>query len=208
MAKQSNLPMDPLDYWRLCDQLSIIQAALLIAGCDPSVNAAYIEHWEVEKRPPAYEAAKAAIVGALRWGDIKGEVVHHEGDGSQSEIARSIDLCRSCVDVAALKKWLAARGIKSGSFFPRVGDTPDYLNSSHPRYAPKLAAAVNAWLAVQSESLLGTSPKKALTKWLQENAADYDLSDKNGKPIEQGIDDAAKVANWQPGGGAPKTPGG
>ena len=29
--------MDPLDYWRLCNELSVIQAALLIVGVDPSI---------------------------------------------------------------------------------------------------------------------------------------------------------------------------
>ena len=28
--------MDVFDYWRLCDQLSVVQAALLIVGEDPS----------------------------------------------------------------------------------------------------------------------------------------------------------------------------
>ena len=45
--------MEGLDYWRLCDELSVIQAALLIAGCDPSSDANYIEGWAPEKRPPA-----------------------------------------------------------------------------------------------------------------------------------------------------------
>jgi hypothetical protein len=47
-----------------------------------------------------------------------------------------------------------------------------------------------------------------LLKWLREHAADFGLSDEDGKPNETGIEEAAKVANWQPGGGAPKTPGG
>ena len=44
-------------------------------------------------------------------------------------------------------------------------------------------------------------------KWLRENGADFGLSDEEGKPNELGIEECAKVANWQPGGGAPKTPG-
>jgi len=35
--------MEGLDYWRLNDELSIIQAALLIAGEDPSATAPYVE---------------------------------------------------------------------------------------------------------------------------------------------------------------------
>ena len=28
--------MDGLDFWRLCDDFTIVQAALLMVGCDPS----------------------------------------------------------------------------------------------------------------------------------------------------------------------------
>lgn len=56
------------------------------------------------------------------------------------------------------------------------------------------------------DDLKGKSPKQALSKWLREHAAEFGLSDEEGKPNETGIEEAAKVANWQPGGGAPKTP--
>jgi hypothetical protein len=45
-------------------------------------------------------------------------------------------------------------------------------------------------------------------KWLREHAAKFGMTDDDGKPNETGIEEAAKVANWQPTGGAPKTPGG
>ena len=109
------------------------------------------------------------------------------------------------VRVDALRQWLAGRGIKTGFFFPTDVESPDYLNPQHPRYAPKLAAAVRAWLAVDDPK--GKHPKTALVKWLREHGADYALSDDEGKPNELGIEECAKVANWQPGGGAPKTPG-
>ena len=41
-------------------------------------------------------------------------------------------------------------------------------------------------------------------KWLREHAANYKLSDEEGKPNETGIEECAKVANWQDKGGAPK----
>ena len=69
-------------------------------------------------------------------------------------------------------------------------------------------AAVLAWRATENESAIGgKSPKQALMKWLREHAADFGLTDEDGKPNETGIEEAAKVANWQPMGGAPKTPG-
>ena len=205
--------MESLDYWRLCDELSVIQAALLIAGCDPSSDASYIEGWDAEKRPLGYEAAKTAISNALRRGAITGQLIkiyEHDINGNTCGVIEdSIDLASSRIEVDSLREWLAGRGLKTGFFFPEERDFGDYLDPRHPRYAPKLAAAVRAWLATESESAIGgKSPKQALAKWLREHAADFGLTDEDGKPNETGIEEAAKVANWQPTGGAPKTPGG
>jgi hypothetical protein len=106
-----------------------------------------------------------------------------------------------------LVQWLSSRGIKDGFFFPSdtaTSDTPDYLDPNAPRYANKLAAAVHAWQAVTDSGKI--SPKKALEKWLREHAAMYGMTDEDGNPVNQAIEDCSKVANWQPGGGAPKTP--
>jgi hypothetical protein len=50
------------------------------------------------------------------------------------------------VTVDDVRGWLASRGVKTGFFFRDATDAPDYLNPKHPRYAPGLAAAVNAWV--------------------------------------------------------------
>lgn len=109
------------------------------------------------------------------------------------------------VAVSDLRAWLEAAGIRTGFFFPAATDAPDYLDPKNPRYAPKLAAAVRAWQSVTDAG--GKHPKQALAKWLREHAAEFGMTDDEGKPNETGIEEAAKVANWQPGGGAPKTPG-
>ncbi|MFZ1445496.1 MAG: hypothetical protein WAS49_08480 [Candidatus Dechloromonas phosphoritropha] len=200
--------MESLDYWRLCDELSIIQAALLLVECDPGSNG-YVENWEMHERPHGYEAAKTAITNTFRRGTIKGRLIpiyEYDINGNQcGAIDDSINLVESRVDVESLRQWLATRGIRTGFFFPAATDAPDYLDPKNPRYAPKLAAAVRAWLAVTN--LNGKTPKQALAKWLREHAAEFGMTDDEGKPNETGIEEAAKVANWQPGGGAPKTPG-
>jgi hypothetical protein len=204
--------MEDLDYWRLCDELSIVQAALLIAGRAPSSDAAYIEGWEAEKRPLGYEAAKTAISNALRRGAISGKVIpiyEYDINGNEcGEVVDSIDFAKSRIEVESLRTWLAGRGLKTGFFFPEPRAPQDYLDPSHPRYAPKLAAAVLAWQATGNEATIsGKSPKQALMKWLREHAAEFGMTDDDGKPNDTGIEEAAKVANWQPTGGAPKTPG-
>ena len=203
--------MESLDYWRLCDELTVIQAALLIVGEDPSSTQSYVENWSPEKRPEGYEAAKSAISNELKRDSIKGKLIPESEDDSYGNVIGyiddTIDIATSIVEVKSLRDWLLKRGFKSGFFSPDTYGSPDYLNPNHSRYAPKLAAAVHAWLAINDEdSFGGKSAKQALAKWLRENAADYKLSDSEGKPNETGIEECAKVANWQEKGGAPKTP--
>ena len=104
-----------------------------------------------------------------------------------------------------LQKWLETKGIRTGYFFPTATDAPDYLDPNNPRYAPKLAATVRAWQAVTHP---GTrTPKQALEKWLREHASEFGMVDDDGNPTNQAVEECAKVANWNQGGGAPKTPG-
>ena len=199
--------MESLDYWRLCDELSIVQAALLLVGCDPSGENGDGETRKMRDRPHGYDAAKTAISNAFLGGAIKGTVIpiyDYDINGTQFAIENSIDIAESRVDVESLRLWLEARGVRTGFFFPTAIDAPDYLDPKHPRYAPKLAAAVRAWQAVTDAG--GKHPKQALAKWVREHASEFGLVDEEGRPNETGIEDVAKVANWQPGGGAPKTP--
>jgi hypothetical protein len=204
--------MEPLDYWRLCDELTILQAALLIAGVDPSLEV-FGEQRDASKRPIGFDAAKHAITNALRRGDIVGtilEFTNYNDFGNASGIEPgSIDPAVSRVEVESLRAFLRRRGLKTGFFFPDDVDLPDYLDKSHPHHAPKLAAAVQAWQAVEGRAeASGRSPKQMLVKWLRENAAALGLTDEDGVPNETGVEEIAKVANWQLTGGAPKTPGG
>jgi hypothetical protein len=111
---------------------------------------------------------------------------------------------------ADLTAWLAHRGQRTGFFFlpaaPAAQTTgvPAYLDSAHPRFAPKLAAAIRAWEAVTHPN--GKSPKQEIALWLREHAAELGLVE-NGKPKKSAIDEIAAICNWQPDGGAPKTPG-
>lgn len=83
-----------------------------------------------------------------------------------------------------------------------------YLDRDHPRYARKLAAAVKAWEAVENQVVAGSgrSPRQLLSEWLEQHAKEFDLTLGNGEPNRTGIEEVAKVANWNPKGGAPKTP--
>ena len=175
--------MEGLDYWRLCDELTVIQAALLIAGDDPSSAQEYVEQWEPAKRPLGYEAAKAAISHALRCGEIEGTWIRLPAEsvggyvyltGEIEDPKGLIDIARSRVEVDSLRKWLSRRGRRTGFFFPKTKDEPDYLDPGNSRYAPKLAAAVRAWQAVTDPA--GKHPKQALMKWLREKRVRFRIN--------------------------------
>jgi hypothetical protein len=104
---------------------------------------------------------------------------------------------------------LRSRGINTGFFFPEPQADPDYLSQFHDNYSPKLAAAIEAWKAVSSDDQLrrGKSVKQAVIVWLRQHANEFGLTKEDGNPNEQGIEEAAKIANWDTKGGAPKTPG-
>jgi len=52
----------------------------------------------------------------------------------------------------------------------------------------------------------GKTVKQALVDWLQCNADRFGLTKDDQKPNKQGIEEVAKIANWDPSGGAPRTP--
>lgn len=198
------------NYWRLCEKLTVRQAAFLIVGIDPDSETA-VNTLDPRKgeRPAGFSAAIQALTSALYSGVVKGTNVEEMGTNTSGnpngDIIGPTDVDLSTVSSDSVAEWLQGKGYKTGFFFPDGGGAPDYMNSEDSRYAPKLAAAVSAWQAVTTAGK--TSPKQALVRWLREHAATYGLSDDEGKPNETGIEEVAKVANWQPTGGAAKTPG-
>lgn len=210
--------MDGFDCWRLCDELTIDEAANLQVGMRPTdydlpENAFYELTLESYKRYIAsFTAVRTAIATALRLGNIDGQVIevipsaNEVGDVSKTpEMSFTVDTSKSIVKRDSLITWLRARGVTTGFFFPGKTDVPGYLDPNNPRYAPKLAASVSAWIAVTDPGK--KSPKQALDRWLREHDSSYGMTNDEGKPIELAISDCSKVANWQQSGGAPKSPG-
>jgi hypothetical protein len=217
--------LSEFDLWRLHDAFNLAQAAALISGNYPSEiadsqNGPYLVEYEDEgsyhaiQKNALFQAALSALMMAVRIKRLQAQIAylgkyqHVRYVGAESEgywePIGEIDPLGTIVEVDHLRAWLESRGVKTGFFFAIGNDAPDYLDPNNSRYAPKLAAAVQAWLSVTEPN--GRHPKQALAKWLREHAAEFGLTDDEGKPNETGIEEAAKVANWQPGGGAPKTP--
>jgi hypothetical protein len=198
--------IDPLDYWRLCDELSVVQAALLIVGEDPSQIQENIDTRHSSNRPAGYDAAKAALINAINGKRVVANVIDLVDDDGRSH---GPDWHHTTIMVEDLRAWLRSRGIKTGFFFPAHEAGPDYLSEFHPNYSAKLAAAIEAWKAISADAELrrGKSVKQALVVWLRQHANEFGLTKEDGNPNEQGIEDVAKIANWDTKGGAPKTPG-
>jgi hypothetical protein len=201
-GSQENL----LWFWYLCKEYTVVQAALLMAGHDPGAFGD-VEQLSWRDRPKDYEAAKTALVKHMEGSWDFGKQIRLD-----REYSGGIDVHRSIVSFNRVRDWLAERGQTKGFFFGKKGapslTAPNYLNPDHPRYPPKLAAAVRAWEAVDDEAVAksGRSPRAALYKWLEEHAKEFELTHSNGKPNRTGIEEVAKVANWRREGGAPKTP--
>jgi hypothetical protein len=190
--------LDAFDYWRLCDQLTVAQAALLLIGKDPTDLQFSVRR--TGKPPIGFAAVFAALTNAIDAGRLPAKLEPGE---------YGTDWYRTTIAVEDLTAWLQKRGINRGFFFPATEAGPDYLSKGHPNYSAKLAAALEAWKAVSADTELrrGKSVKQALIVWLRQHANEFGLTKEDGNPNEQGIEDVAKIANWDTRGGAPKTPG-
>ncbi|RFU46780.1 hypothetical protein [Paraburkholderia sp. DHOC27] len=224
--------MDEFDLCRISDNFTLSTAAALICNIEPSRvqpkdqsgNEGYCVWYRSEVDPKVagndtdpnlFRTALDSLLRAVQAGTLAASVVYRGklrliqyDDGGEDERwipVGPFDPGETTVSLDDLRAWLALRGVRTGFFFPEASDAPDYLNPKHPRYAPRLAAAVSAWLAVAQGS--GKSVKDAIRKWLREHAAEFGLTHDDGSPNESGIEEVAKVANWHPKGGAPKTPG-
>lgn len=218
--------------WRLHDEFTVEQAAALIAGYDPGHVALCKDDANFASNFSRLYPAETALINAINaknltatirrnahiqgWDEFPSEdeglrPLDPEDDDWRKSHKQNIVYCESpdwgktTVALKDIRIWLISRGVKSGFFFPTATDAPDYLNNNNPRFAPKLAASVSAWLAVTDSGK--KSPKQALEKWLREHAAEFGLVDDDGNPVNTAIEECSKVANWNQGGGAPKMPG-
>lgn len=190
------------DRWKHAGELNVYQIALLLAERDPTPYQDTPYHnWDSEARDDAapYLTALKNAVTTERLETLTKPWRDHGIGHDWSELL---------IDVEKLKIWLRDRNFTDNFFFQSKNIIQIHTISSSPYYAPKLAAALAAWQAVTSEPtrLRGKSPKQALDAWLIEHAAEYSLVKPDGTLNKAGIEEVAKVANWQPSGGAPKTP--
>lgn len=198
---------DDILLWRLADTLTLTEAALLAVDINPATvllnNSAEPTKCEIKDEndtflPTArFRAVYRSILSAAKAKKLNCQWIY------KNSIDDDIDDPNSVVDVADLKKWFESRGFRPRIFFPDV-EVHEFKDPDHPRYAPKLAAVVGAWEAIK-EADPNKTVKQTLVKWLNLNAAKYELLGEDGLPRANIIQELAGIANWEPSGGAPKT---
>jgi hypothetical protein len=88
------------------------------------------------------------------------------------------------------KKYSAIMQLKNNTI-------PNYLNCDDKNYSPRLAAAVNAWIAISETAKTETrfTPKQQAIKWLEKTSHQFN----NGKPLSKdAIAKIAQLVNWKP----------
>ncbi len=58
MKTQAGTAMDKLDHWQICDEFSVVQATLLILGCDPELWGPLRPRPKVPENLNRYEPAR------------------------------------------------------------------------------------------------------------------------------------------------------
>lgn len=206
--KNATLSAQGLGAWTLCNKLSIVQAALLALGLNPSEYEISIKDKPAPQNPLGYDALFQAMKDAVETGTLPASVVSKDlaaalvigiiPDEKHIIEKSETDWKATTVQVADFKAWLLSKNVKPDFFFAK--DAYDICNKQGAFYAPKLLAAIKAWEAVtgNNQLLKNKSPRKALIEWLEQHADEYGLS-------KQAIDEISKIANWKPEGGAPST---
>jgi hypothetical protein len=114
-------------------------------------------------------------------------------------VIRAIDWEHTKISVDGIRDWLRMKEHRSG-FFEISSKVGGFRNPEHVHYAPELHCAVDAWEALEEEDV-GKNPKEEIEAWVDQHQNNYkwDYALQKAKRIGQ-------VCNWNPKGGANKTP--
>lgn len=230
--------LSSMDLWRLSEELSVIDAAILITGNDPSETMEVYEdnesRWVQRTDYEGYDAAAKALKGSILGNRLQAAAVfpvewRPDGDVDRRAVLRGSsrlfqmrgldfadhdgliylvaepDWSRTTVSVADLKAWMKGLGIFPQFFFPDEA-VEGFRDPTHPRYSPKLACAVAAWESIERPKPT-KSVKATITEWVAANGTRFGMAEGDGVPSTTGVDEVAKVANWETRGGANRTGG-
>jgi hypothetical protein len=185
--------------------MDVVTAAAMLVGIDLQYTTDNTE-WEALRTVALYRGAaewEQELLRAIKARTLLAEKVAikspdpHKPSYIDPHTVTSGDLLDSrwCdISEEALAAWCVGRGV----VIPRELFESDFSPDDGITYPEELRAALEAFVAVRSTPLRGRSPKAALLAWLETNKPDLSANARER---------IATVANWQPTGGAPKTPG-
>ena len=128
--------------WHLCGQFSI-DAAALIAGYDPGLVAFFRADpgFTYELELPDLDPVLTALANAIATKKLKATIVVHKKAGR-----RAHSFSETLIEREDLVRWLEKRVPRADFFFShQADDGMSFMDPNHPRYAPRLHAAVLAW---------------------------------------------------------------
>lgn len=132
-----------MEHWRWCDELSVVEAAMLVVGLNPSLletvhilDGAFHKigtsnHISNSSHFPNFVPVFHAISRAVESGQLACRVVHHWVDeddefehctlAQKASTGLQTDWRRSLVSIQDFRSWMTERKVKPAFFFP---DTP------------------------------------------------------------------------------------
>ena len=201
MSEMSSL--DHLERWHCITRLEIEDVAALMSEEDPQRVQEQLRcnRGNVNDCSPRFQAKLAMLREALADERLK--------------ITKVTRTCAFSVETtiyleqSELLRWFRSEGLKPRFFFPDGREfqlapptaDPPYLDACHPYYAPKLAAAVSAWVAVVQSITTGVHDagtfRTSVHDWLEAHQAEYAF---DGKEPQDGrsssyFNQMARVAN-------------
>ena len=112
---QRSISVDPIERWKLADELTVYQIALLIAGYDPAeFERDQLGVWP-EKVRQDISPFLNAVKNAARSGKLVFTCVKYEGSYSSDDT----DWDESTINIENLCEWLRLRNFQDGFFIPK-----------------------------------------------------------------------------------------
>jgi hypothetical protein len=194
-----------LGVWKDVEAVSIRSAALFLNGCDPMDYGSNVSlpsgvGTTLEILRQAILAHQLEPIAAFAWSVRGSDSFDGPAQVPSHLIGPRTDLAsETTLRVDDLAVWCESNNI-SHPFCARLQHDAATGSECFADYPDELRAAVEAFEAIRHDAaaISKHTPKAALRAWLGKHKQEI------GKNARERI---ATVANWQPQGGAPKTPG-
>ena len=204
--------------WEEAESLTLTEAACLLWGKDPSdlraiehraTTASYVQEIALKASELGAEAWRRELDRAVKARTLPAQHIVVKGFGSPNDF-QAIDPATigphevlvpelTTVAPAALIQWCIERRFPIPAPFALRAQS-SARGTARIHFPDELRAAVEAFRTVSRDptATAKRSPKAALHAWLKQNKPELSANARER---------IATVSNWQPNGGAPKTPG-